>query len=80
MDFNGEAMACDYFIEFEASRLRLTQPSSSHNDQLSTRNTSPFWRVIREAIEFHLDGLRQDGEDIPSPTAHVEYVDVPQAA
>ena len=36
--------------------------------------------LIREAIEFHLDGLRQDGEDIPSPTAHVEYVDVPQDA
>jgi len=36
--------------------------------------------LIREAIEFHLDGMSQDGEDIPSPTAHVEYVDVPHAA
>jgi predicted RNase H-like HicB family nuclease len=36
--------------------------------------------LIREAIEFHLDGLREDGEAIPSPTAHVEYVDVPRAA
>ncbi|MDP9348920.1 MAG: type II toxin-antitoxin system HicB family antitoxin [Gemmatimonadota bacterium] len=36
--------------------------------------------LIREAIEFHLDGLREDGETIPSPTAHVEYVDVPHAA
>ena len=26
---------------------------------------------VREAIAFHLDGLRQDGEDIPSSTAHV---------
>jgi predicted RNase H-like HicB family nuclease len=36
--------------------------------------------LIREAIEFHLDGLREDGAEIPSPTAHVEYVDVPHAA
>ena len=31
---------------------------------------------IREAIEFHLDGLRQDGLAIPQPTSHVDYIDV----
>lgn len=31
---------------------------------------------IREAIEFHLDGLRQDGAAIPQPASRVEYVDV----
>jgi predicted RNase H-like HicB family nuclease len=31
---------------------------------------------IREAIEFHLDGMREDGEPIPAPTSQVEYVDV----
>ena len=31
---------------------------------------------IREAIEFHLDGLRQDGSEIPSPLSQVEYVEV----
>lgn len=31
---------------------------------------------IREAIEFHLDGLRQDGSEIPSPSSQVEYVEV----
>ena len=31
---------------------------------------------IREAIEFHLDGIREDGEAIPLPSSHVEYVDV----
>ena len=36
--------------------------------------------LIREAIEFHLYGLREDGESVPAPTAHVEYVDVPHAA
>ena len=31
---------------------------------------------IREAIEFHLDGLREDGLPIPQPASRVEYVDV----
>ena len=31
---------------------------------------------IREAIEFHLDGLREDGIPIPLPSSSVEYVDV----
>jgi predicted RNase H-like HicB family nuclease len=26
---------------------------------------------IHEAIEFHLDGMRQDGESIPEPTTQV---------
>ncbi len=37
-------------------------------------------QMIREAIEFHLDGLREDGEPIPPPTARVEYIDVQSAA
>ena len=31
---------------------------------------------IREAIEFHLDGLREDGAAIPQPASRVEYVDI----
>lgn len=33
-------------------------------------------RSIREAIEMHLAGLREDGASIPSPSSHVEYVEV----
>lgn len=32
--------------------------------------------LIREAIEFHVTGLREDGLDVPSPSSKVEYVDV----
>ena len=35
--------------------------------------------LIQEAIEFHLEGLREDGQPIPRPASSVEYVDV-QAA
>ena len=32
--------------------------------------------AIREAIGFHLDGMREDGEPIPVPSSRVDYVDV----
>jgi len=32
-------------------------------------------REIRQAIRFHLDGLREDGLPIPQPTALCEYVE-----
>ncbi len=35
--------------------------------------------LIQEAMEFHLEGLREDGQPIPRPASSVEYVDV-QAA
>ena len=33
-------------------------------------------RAIREAIEFHLAGLREDGVPIPEPSSHVDYIEV----
>jgi predicted RNase H-like HicB family nuclease len=32
---------------------------------------------IREALEFHFDGMREDGLPIPDPQTLVDYVDVP---
>jgi len=32
--------------------------------------------LIREAIEFHVAGLREDGLPVPAPSSKVEYVDV----
>jgi predicted RNase H-like HicB family nuclease len=32
--------------------------------------------LIREAIDFHLEGMREAGEEIPEPTAVAEYVEV----
>jgi predicted RNase H-like HicB family nuclease len=33
-------------------------------------------RLIEEAIEFHVDGLRQDGQPVPEPSSSIEYVEV----
>lgn len=31
---------------------------------------------IREAISFHIEGMREDGCAIPEPSSQVEYVEV----
>jgi predicted RNase H-like HicB family nuclease len=31
---------------------------------------------IRRAIEFHLEGMKLDGQPIPAPSSAVEYVEV----
>lgn len=31
---------------------------------------------IREAIAFHLDGLREDGLPLPMPSSQVDYVEI----
>ena len=37
-------------------------------------------QLIREAIEAHLEGLREGGDPVPPPSSSVSYVDVPSAA
>ena len=44
---------------------------------VSTGNTlEEVRRLMREAIEFHLEGMREDGDPIPEPTTQVEYSEV----
>lgn len=31
---------------------------------------------IREAIEFHLEGMREDGLAVPAPSSQVEYIEI----
>jgi predicted RNase H-like HicB family nuclease len=33
-------------------------------------------RLVREAIEFHLEGLREDGIAVPEASTVTEYVEV----
>ena len=33
-------------------------------------------RLIRQAIEFHIDGLKQDGLAVPNPSSSIELVSV----
>ena len=36
-------------------------------------------RLIREAIELHIEGLKQDGLPVPAPSSEGEFVDVEAA-
>jgi len=32
---------------------------------------------MTEAIEFHIEGMKEDGYEIPTPRAYSTYVDIP---
>jgi predicted RNase H-like HicB family nuclease len=32
-------------------------------------------REIRKAIRFHIEGLAEDGDPIPQPLTHAEYIE-----
>jgi len=32
---------------------------------------------IREAIVYHVEGLREDGLPVPAPSSQVEYIEIP---
>ncbi len=36
-------------------------------------------KLIREGIEFHIEGLRESGEPVPAPAARLELVEVDAA-
>jgi predicted RNase H-like HicB family nuclease len=33
-------------------------------------------KLINKAIEFHIEGLLEDGETIPEPSSSIEYVEL----
>ena len=33
-------------------------------------------QLIREAIEFHIEGMRMNGDVVPEPTPHIEQLEV----
>jgi predicted RNase H-like HicB family nuclease len=33
-------------------------------------------QLIEEAIVFHIEGLREDGQSIPEPSSSIEYIEV----
>jgi predicted RNase H-like HicB family nuclease len=40
------------------------------------RSVKEIERNIREAVELHLEGLREDGEPIPEPHTAVTYIEL----
>ena len=36
-------------------------------------------RLVREAVDFHIEGLREDGLPVPKPSSESEFVEVSAA-
>ncbi|MDH3222014.1 MAG: type II toxin-antitoxin system HicB family antitoxin [Gammaproteobacteria bacterium] len=33
-------------------------------------------KLIQEAIEFHIEGLKADGQPVPAPASSIEFIEV----
>lgn len=40
------------------------------------RTKTELMKLIREAIEFHLEGLREEGVAVPEPASSTRYVSI----
>jgi predicted RNase H-like HicB family nuclease len=64
-------------VEVKASAYVQTWGQKTLSKIIATGTTiEATEREIREAIEFHLRGLREDGLPIPEPSSRVDYVEV----
>jgi predicted RNase H-like HicB family nuclease len=67
-----------YLIVIEQTESGYSSYSPDLPDCVSTGKTrEEVERNMREAIEFHVDGLREDGYAVPEPQASSSYVELP---
>jgi predicted RNase H-like HicB family nuclease len=67
-----------YLIVIEKSKTGYSAYSPDVPGCVATGSTkSRAEKAMREAIEFHLEGLRADGQKVPSPRSSSAYVEVP---
>jgi predicted RNase H-like HicB family nuclease len=66
-----------YLIVIEPTETGFSAFSPDLPGCVSTGETrTAVEQHMREAIEFHLDGLREDGVPIPPPSTTATYVEV----
>jgi len=66
-----------YLIVIENAGSNFSAYSPDLSGCVSTGSTVEETRKnMEEAIEFHLEGLREDGLPIPLPSSVAEYVEV----
>jgi predicted RNase H-like HicB family nuclease len=67
-----------YLIVIEKTEAGYSAYSPDLDGCVSTGPTlKEVERNMREAIEFHLDGMRLEGLPVPEPHTHSAYVEVP---
>jgi len=66
-----------YLIIIEKSETGFSAYSPDLPGCVSTGTTTEETEVnMREAIEFHIDGLKEEGYKIPEPTSRSSYVEI----
>lgn len=66
-----------YLIVIEQSSTGLSAYSPDLPGCAATGTTrEEVERNMRDAIAFHIDGLRQDGAPVPKPSSSASYVEV----
>ena len=67
-----------YLIVIEKTRTGYSAYSPDLDGCVATGSThEEVEHAMQEAIELHLDGLRQGGRPVPSPQTYSTYVDLP---
>jgi len=67
-----------YLIVIESTRTGFSAYSPDLPGCVSTgRTRDEVEQNMREAIAFHLDGLRAEGQAVPEPHAYSAYIELP---
>ncbi len=66
-----------YLVIFEKAKNNYSAYSPDLPGCIATGKTrKETEKNIKEAINFHLDGLKEDGLPLPEPSSFTEYVEV----
>lgn len=67
-----------YLVVIEKTRTGFSAYSPDLDGCVAVGTTrEDVERNMREAIEIHLEGLREEGIETPTPTASSTYVEIP---
>jgi predicted RNase H-like HicB family nuclease len=67
-----------YLIVIEASETGFSAYSPDLPGCIATgRTRQKVEERMREAIEFHIEGLRDQGQDVPLGTSYSTYIEIP---
>jgi predicted RNase H-like HicB family nuclease len=67
-----------YLIVIEASKTGFSAYSPDLPGCVAAgRTRQDVEEQMREAIEFHIEGLRDEGQDVPPGTSYSAYIEIP---
>ncbi len=74
----SEVEAVRYLIVIEKTKSGFSAYSPDLAGCVAAARTRPsVEREMREAIQFHLEGLRAEGRRVPTPKSYSAYVEIP---